>query len=115
LSLSGLSLRNQELYVFGAVVSAGVICGFYVAFVNLLQLPDPKIIGIVFGVGSALCWALGSVGARAELSNQANRYAAMSAAISLGFLSPLADICAAGSASLPPLAVRLCELQGWHF
>ncbi len=106
-----LSAKDPYLYLHGFVVFIAVFGFFLVGFVNLARFQNPKISGIVIGLVSALFWALGSIGAEANLSNRANRYAAFCASMSLGLLTPLQSVCPVPQPAgwLPGVIARFCQ------
>lgn len=80
---------------------------FLFGFIQAGVYPDAAQNGVLIGIISATAWGVGSMGASASFSAWANIFAAMFAAMSLGFLAPADDACK--NAYL--LAGGACELR----
>ena len=83
--------------------SCAFLFGFIQAGIDLSAAQN----GILIGILSATAWGMWSMGASASFSGWANIFAAMFAAMSLGFLAPADDACRNAHA----LAAGACELR----
>ena len=82
-------------------------CAFLFGFIQAGVFPDAAQNGVLIGIISATALGIGSMGASAPFSGWANIFAALFAAMSLGFLAPADDACR--NAHL--LAAGACELR----
>ena len=70
------------------LVILAVIAVFLISFVIVGDPTKAAIWGLIVGLLSAAAWGIGSIGGPEALSNGANIFAALFAAMTLGFLAP---------------------------
>ena len=85
-----------------------VVFVFLLSFVIIADPAKGAIWGLIVGLLSAAAWGVGSIGGPEALSNGANIFAALFAAMTLGFLAP-AQACPAPYW----LAHQVCRLQAY--
>ncbi len=86
-------MTSPALLINSALMLVAACCAFLFGFVHAGTYPDAAQNGILIGIISAWAWGVGSMGASASFSGWANIFAAMFAAMSLGFLAPADDAC----------------------